>query len=79
MESALPVAVRAAAHQMQSVPAADFPACVEQPHPPFDSSALKIALSYQRSRKMFSHGVGFKYLLIKYETRNTGLLALDFI
>lgn len=47
VERALPVAVRAAAHPMQSVPAADSPACVEQPHLPLDSPALKIALSDQ--------------------------------
>lgn len=46
---ALSAAVRAAAHLMQSVLAADFPACVKRADPPFYFSALKIALSDQRT------------------------------
>lgn len=61
MERALSVAVKTTAHLMQSVLAADFPACVKQADPPFYFSALKIALSDERTGKTFSHVVCFRH------------------
>jgi len=50
---------------MQSVLAADFPACVKQADPPLYFSALKIALSDKGTGSRFVTSRGLDAVLIK--------------